>query len=50
MVRCVRCIVFFDAGDGIRALQSRGRLRNRGVVIDTAQGLQKVVVSTIETM
>lgn len=36
MVRCVRCMVLFDVGDGIRAFQSRGRLRDRRVVVDTA--------------
>ena len=36
MVGCVRCIVFFDVGDRIRAFQSGGRLRNGRVVINIA--------------
>ena len=35
MVRCERYIVFLDVGDGIRAFESGGRLRNCGVVVDS---------------
>ena len=40
MVGCVRCMIFFDVGDRIGAFQSRGRLRNGRVVVDTTQRLR----------
>lgn len=40
MMGCVRRMSFFDVGYRIGAFQSRGRLRNGGVVVDTTQCLR----------
>lgn len=40
MVRRVRYIILFDVGDGIGSFESRRRLRNGGVEIDTTQCLE----------